>query len=169
MPPRRSAETDALRAQLARLLRQDVSLIGDLRKTPEAPPQLSVFDLARALTPSSSPSSVVGDVYLMVAGFDEHFSDHAFDDDHATPVVNLAVVAEIIFLLPGPSPASVRCEAARLFAQYLDGDVSAVARVEQMAHVQEHLRLRETEADVLRWKRRPAWWRYWCCRSEGRG
>jgi hypothetical protein len=118
MPPRRSAETDA-----ARLLRQDVSLIGDLRKTPEAPPQLSVFDLARALTPSSSPSSVVGDVYLMVA---------------------------------------------RLFAQYLDGDVSAVARVEQMAHVQEHLRLRETEADVLRWKRRPAWRRYWCCGSEGR-
>lgn len=111
---------------------------------------------------------MLGDAYLVVARFDERLSDdHAFDDDRATPLVNLVAVAEIIFLLPGPSPASVRCEAARLFAQYLDGDVSAVARVEQMAHVQEHLRLRETEADVLRWKRWPAWRRCWCCGGEG--
>ena len=133
MPPRRSAETDALRAQLARLLRQDTSRIGDLRKTPEVPPQLSVFDQAQALTPPSSRSAVLGDVYLVIARFDEHFSDHTFDGDRATPVASLAVVAEIIFLLPGPSPASVRCEAARLFAQYLDGDALVVAEVEQIS------------------------------------
>lgn len=53
---------------------------------------------------------------------------------------NLTTLIEIIFLLPGHSAAKVRQAAAQLFVRHLGGDLSLIAEVQHLNHVQAFLR-----------------------------
>ena len=64
-------------------------------------------------------------------------------------VGDLATVIEYIFLLPGATAARIRAEAARLLVRYLGGDLSLIKEVQEIRHVQEHLK----EVDPDNWLR----------------
>lgn len=62
---------------------------------------------------------------------------------------DLPLVVEYIMLLPGKTAARIRAHAAKLLVRYLGGDLKLIDEVQQLHHVQEHLK----EVDPTDWRR----------------
>jgi hypothetical protein len=153
-PKRKAVDIDQdIRGNLAKLLRKDSALIGNIRKTDEETPRISVIDVARVITGSDSRDSaqmfrriIEAHPEVEAKCFHLKFPGRGQRD---TPVADLPTIIEIIFLLPGKTAARIRNEAAKLFVRYLGGDLSLVQEVKQMAHVQEYLRENAPEHPML--------------------
>jgi hypothetical protein len=79
------------------------------------------------------------------------FSNFQFEGQgqRETPVARLATIVEIIMLLPGRIAALIRKKCAEVFVRYLGGDLTLIGEVQQIRHVQDHLK----EVDPDNWRR----------------
>jgi len=119
-------------------------LIGNIRKTDEEPPRISVIDVASTITNLDAHSTsetirAMSRTYPEVALKSGHFKFPG-RRQRDTPVADLPTIIEIIFLLPGKTAARIRSEAAKLLVRYLGGDLCLVEEIQNLRHVQEELK-----------------------------
>ena len=131
-------ETDldvALRTELRLLLGDSLECCTSrIRKTDENPPRLSVFDVAKALAGTRGCASI-GDI-VMVACFEEHFGDFRFPGhEQDTPVADLAVIVDLVMVLPGNMSRHTRTNVAKLLARFAADDLTLGIACEPSASV----------------------------------
>ena len=103
-----------------------------IRKTDEAPPRVSVVDVAVAVTghDANYASQAVRNICDKHPDVHEKIMDVKFPDVRGrrgqknTPVADAKGIVEIIMLLPGQQAARVRRQAAELLVGYLGGEVA---------------------------------------------
>jgi hypothetical protein len=114
---------------------------------------MSLIDVVVILTGKSSKDAAdaisdINNTYLEVSEKNRHFSGQLFTSpkikyfkfpgqgQRETPVAEIDVVIEIIFLLPGAAAAKVRQQAAQLFVRYIGGDESIIEEVLKNKEIQ---------------------------------
>ena len=141
------SSTDEIPTQLAALLGKKMVRI---RKTDEAPPRVSVIDVAIAVTghDANYASQAVRNICGKYPDVHEKIMDVKFSDARGrkgqknTPAVDVRGVVEIIMLLPGQQAARVRRQAAELLVRYLGGDLGIIDEVIALHGLQEELAVR---------------------------
>ena len=130
-----------IRRELAKLLGKDVNSISRIRTTDDW--EISVIDVTMAIT-GKNAQAAAKDVSSMSEKYPEvcqkliHFRFRG-PGQRDTPVAALAVMVEILMLLPGSTAAAVRVEASKLLVRYLGGDLKLVDEVRALRHIQEEL------------------------------
>ena len=124
---------DDIRAQLATLLGKPWDSIGQVRKTGETPPRISVIDVAVLIT-GKDANNAARDVAFVKDRHPEviqKLNDFRFpgQGQRKTAVTCAQGVVELVLLLPGRMAGRVRAEAARLFARFLGGDLSLIEQI----------------------------------------
>jgi len=124
---------DDVRAQLAALLGKPLARIGQIRKTDENPPRISVIDVVSIVASLNGNNAAMTFARLK----DEHpdlttncgqvkFTDcKGRKGNRGTPVTNVRGIVEITMLLPGHYAARVRRQAADLFVRYLGSSLTS--------------------------------------------
>ena len=145
-----SSSADDIPNQLAALL--GIASVR-IRKTDEAPPRVSVIDVAVAVTghDANYASQAVRNACEKYPDVHEKIMDVKFPDVRGrkgqknTPVVDVQGIVEIIMLLPGQQAACVRRQAAELLVRYLGGDLAIIDEVIALRGLQEELAGRAPE------------------------
>ena len=139
-----------VQAQLSKLLGRKVKQV---RKTDEAPPRISVIDVAVVITGKDANHAAqdVGYVKDRHPEVTQILGDFKFpgQGQKKTPVTNLRGAVELTFLLPGRHAAQVRRKAAELLCRYLGGDLTLVDEVCALRSFQDELAV-EAPADPRR-------------------
>jgi len=118
-----------------------------IRKTDEAPPRVSVVDVAVAVTghDANYASQAVRNICEQHPDVHEKIMDVKFPDVRGrrgqknTPVADVKGIVEVILLLPGQQAKRVRRQAAELLVRYLGGDLGIIDEVIALRGLQEEL------------------------------
>ena len=108
--------------------------LGRIRKTPETPPRVSVYDVIGAITglPTSSNCSQawarLKERHPEVITFCDDFQFPG-QGQRPIPVADARGITEIIMLLPGNAAASFRKKSADVVVRYIGGDPSLVEEI----------------------------------------
>ena len=139
-----------IQQELATLLGREVK---QLRKTEEAPPRVSIVDVAALIT-GKDKNQAAEDFRRLTTRypdvkakcFDVKFRDsRGRRGQKETPVTDARGIVEIIMLLPGQQAARVRRTAAELLCRYLGGDLSLVNEICRNRGFQEELAVQNPE------------------------
>ena len=115
--------------------------LGQIRKTSENPPRISVYDTITALTGVRNPRDSWADLQMSfpeVVGNTDYFKFPG-QGQRETPVTDARGIVEIVMILPGKAAASVRKQFASILVRYLGGDLSLVEEVASNRLAQESL------------------------------
>ena len=134
---------DDIKTQLANILGRPLARIGQIRKTDETPPRISVIDVATLVT-GKDARKAAQDVGFVKNRYPEvaqnlglfKFSGRA---QRNTPVATCRWVVDLVMLLPGRHAALVRKQACELLVRYLGGDMSLISEVCTLRGFQEQL------------------------------
>ena len=96
----------------------DAEALGQIRKTSEDPPRVSIFDVIRAVTGQANPSMIHSRLKAafpaVVTNCDDCFQFPG-ERQRPTPVTDARGIVEVILLLPGRVAARFRKETASGF------------------------------------------------------
>ena len=141
-PPRR--QIPDLTATMCDFAQLDAAALGQIRKTTEDPPRVSIYDLIGCITGQSGPNSkhywdrlVSAHPEVCADGTNLHKFHGSGQRD--TPVTDARGAVEIIMLLPGRAAASFRKEAAGVVVRFLGGDLTLVEEIAANRLAQEQL------------------------------
>ena len=117
-----------LHAKMADFLVLDAAALGNIRKTRETPPRVSVYDLIRCTTGLCNPHNVWTALQANHPEVLQDLENHKFPGpgQRDTPVLDARGAAQVIMLLPGRAAAEFRKEAAGVIVRFLGGDLSLV-------------------------------------------
>jgi hypothetical protein len=125
------------------MVQLDDDSVQQVRKTAESPPRVSVIDVIRLITESSSSESShtfkrLEDAFPEVGHFVSNFKFPG-RGQRDTPVTDAEGITQIIMLLPGRAAAIARQSAANVVVRYLGGDVSLVREIMANRNMQAQL------------------------------
>ena len=120
-----------------------------IRRTDEAPPRLSVIDVAILVTGKDARKTAqdIGYVKERFPEVAQNLGLYKFPGrrQRDTPVANIREVIELVLLLPGRHAARVRWEAASLITRYVGGDLALVDEICRNRGMQEELAARNPD------------------------
>ena len=128
-------------ASMDSFLQLDAQALGQIRKTSEDPPRVSIYDVIQAVTGQSTPR-------MIYSRLKEAFPEVVTDLDNLqfpgagqrpTPVTDARGIVEIIMLLPGRVAARFRKETASVLVRFLGGDLSLVDELAEIHLAQQNL------------------------------
>ena len=146
-----AAPGDDIQQQLATLLGR--KSVGQIRKTNTTPPQISVVDVAAAIT-GKSHDAAAQDFRRMSERYPDvsaKCTDVKFVDSRGrrgqrnTKATDVRGIVEVVMLLPGRVAARVRSEAARILCRWLGGDLAIIDEVCAIRGFQEQLAAQRPE------------------------
>ena len=141
MAPTRRQIPD-LTATMCDFAQLDAAALGQIRKTTEDPPRVSIYDLIRAVARVKNPHDAWGALvgsHPEVLGETEYLHKFPGSGQRDTPVTDARGAVEIIMLLPGRAAASFRKEAAGVVVRFLGGDLTLVEEIAANRLAQEQL------------------------------
>ena len=117
--------------------------LGQIRKTSENPPRISVLDVIKVIT-GLSLNNAYNVFQRVIEAFPEVSTEISYfkfpgQGQRETPVTDARGIVEIVMVLPGRAAKSVRKEAASVLVRYLGGDLSLVEEVAANRLAQESL------------------------------
>ena len=120
-----------LASKMADFTQLDAAALGQIRKTSEDPPRVSVYDLIRCITGLANPHNAWAALQNNHPEVLHRLENRQFpgSGQRETPVVDARGAVEIIMLLPGRAAAEFRKEAAGVIVRFLGGDLSLVEEV----------------------------------------
>ena len=147
---------DDIKTQLANILGRPLARIGQIRKTDETPPRISVIDVVIVITGKNARNAArdVGFLKERYPDVTQKLSDVKLVDSlgrrgqRSTPVTCATGIIEIVLLLPGRVAARVRRQTAELLCRYLAGDLSLVDEICRFRGIQEELAVQAPEDPV---------------------
>ncbi len=123
-------------------LQLDAAALGQIRKTSEDPPRVSIYDAIQAVTGQSDSRKIYSRLKEafpeVVTNFPNLFQFPGAGQ-RLTPVADARGIVEIIMLLPGRVAARFRKEAASVLVRLLGGDLSLVDELAEIHLAQQSL------------------------------
>ena len=115
-------------ASMDSFLQLDAEALGQIRKTSEDPPRVSIFDVIQAVTGQSNPRMIYSRLKEAFPEVVTNLDNLQFPGagQRPTPVTDARGIVEVILLLPGRAAARFRVEAASVIVRFLGGDLSLV-------------------------------------------
>lgn len=122
-----------LTAKMCDFIQLDAAALGQIRKTSEDPPRVSIYDVIRVITGlSASNSKNVWDRVVVafpeVSTIVETFK-FTGPGQRDTPVTDARGAVQIIMILPGRAAAAFRKKAAGILVRFLGGDETLVDEI----------------------------------------
>jgi len=116
------------------LLKLDAAALGQIRKTSEETPRLSVLDVIGAVTGVANPRNVLQALREAHPEAVQDLDSYKFPGkgQQETLVGDAREIVEVVLLLPGKAAADFRKESAKILVRFLGGDLSLVEELAQI-------------------------------------